>query len=48
MVESEARFKMQEHQVQCEPACDGMSEAEIDEMFRAVPVERSVVVGARD
>ena len=34
MVESEARFKMQEHQVEeCEQACDGMSEAEIDEML---------------
>jgi hypothetical protein len=34
MEESEARFKMQEQQVEeCEQACDGMSETEIDEML---------------
>jgi hypothetical protein len=34
MVESEARFKMQEQQVEeREQACDSMSEAEIDEVF---------------
>ena len=34
MEESEARFKVQEQQVEeCKQACDGMSEAEIDEML---------------
>ena len=34
MEESEARFKMEQQQVEeCEQPCDGMSEAEIDEIL---------------
>jgi hypothetical protein len=42
-------IQMQEQQVEeCEQACDGMSEGEIDEMLADVPVERSAVVDAED